>query len=300
MIETDNLIIQPDLSYQISLYDERYNTFKGNYTISDIISLLNQKTPCDSVFIGKGIHISQGYSIMTPLNIGQRSKYYVGDNLLYGPDQNRQYILWQYLHNIFPNDEPVYYNYYGDSDLTKDTASYNIRTINGIDYYSDYFPRNNTYKPILYITSNVQELVVNDAWQSVSSIIGKGITYNLSQLLNINGGIAVNNVPASGNVTLVNDSRLDTLIENVLQNESEVVVDYTIPSGTYSYIKLVYKKDGIPTSYTDGTAIDITQASTEKIIQGIADGDTYWFVIFTNVSESEPVKFVTTYVEPEE
>ena len=77
------------------------------------------------------------------------------------------------------------------------------------------------------------------------------------------------------------------------EDDTKVVVEYSIPSATYSYIKLVYKKDGIPASYSDGTAIDITQSNTSKKISGIADGSTYYFVIFTNVSQSEEKMFTT-------
>lgn len=78
------------------------------------------------------------------------------------------------------------------------------------------------------------------------------------------------------------------VITSISMSGSNVVVTYTIPTGTYSYIKLVYKKDGIPTSISDGNAVDIAQSSTSKTISGIADGGRYYFVIFTDVSSSEP------------
>lgn len=77
-------------------------------------------------------------------------------------------------------------------------------------------------------------------------------------------------------------------IEDITMSDSKVVVTYSIPEATYSYIKLVYKKGSIPTSYTDGTAIDILQSSTSQQISGIADGDRYYFVIFTDITSSEP------------
>lgn len=84
-------------------------------------------------------------------------------------------------------------------------------------------------------------------------------------------------------------------ISDVSMSGSKVVVTYSIPEATYSYIKLVYKKGSIPTSYTDGTAIDITQSSTSKQFIGLADGGTYYFEIFTDKSTSDP-KDITTFV----
>ena len=77
------------------------------------------------------------------------------------------------------------------------------------------------------------------------------------------------------------------------EDNTKVLANYTIPSATYDYIKLVYKKDAIPTSKDDGTAIDITQESTSQLISHINDGNTYWFVIFTDKTSSEP-EFITT------
>ena len=74
---------------------------------------------------------------------------------------------------------------------------------------------------------------------------------------------------------------------------SKVIVEYTIPEAEYDYIKLVYKKGSIPKSYSDGTAITIQQSSTSRSISGIADGGTYYFAIFTDVSVSEPKEFTT-------
>lgn len=90
------------------------------------------------------------------------------------------------------------------------------------------------------------------------------------------------------------------VITSLEMNNSQVDVTYTIPSAIYNYIKLVYKKGSIPTSYTDGTAIDITQASTEQEISGIVDGDTYYFVIFTDKSTSEPKSIDTEDIVPDE
>lgn len=77
-------------------------------------------------------------------------------------------------------------------------------------------------------------------------------------------------------------------ITALTQSGVSIVASYSIPSATYNYIKLVYKKDSIPTSYSDGTAVDITQESTSQTINGLTEGDTYFFVIFTDITTSEP------------
>ena len=82
-------------------------------------------------------------------------------------------------------------------------------------------------------------------------------------------------------------------ISDISMSGSKVVVTYSIPEATYSYIKLVYKKGSIPTSYTDGTAVDITQSSTSKQFIGLADGGTYYFEIFTDKSTSDPKDIIT-------
>lgn len=68
---------------------------------------------------------------------------------------------------------------------------------------------------------------------------------------------------------------------------NSVTVQYTIPSGTYSYIKLVYKEGGIPTNASDGTVINITQSSTSTQVTGLKYRSTYYFEIFTDISQSE-------------
>lgn len=81
------------------------------------------------------------------------------------------------------------------------------------------------------------------------------------------------------------------VISSILQENNDTIINYSIPSGTYTYIKLVYKINSIPANYTDGTAIDITQESTSQNVGGLANGVKYWFVIFTNKTSSEPVSY---------
>lgn len=78
---------------------------------------------------------------------------------------------------------------------------------------------------------------------------------------------------------------------------SSAKVTYSIPTGSYEYIKLVYKQGGIPASITDGTAVDILPDSTECIVDGLSstEGTTYYFVIFTDKSVSD--EFIYTVSE---
>ena len=154
---------------------------------------------------------------------------------------------------------------------------------------------------IMYTVANVGKMYINDVlqanWESVKSISGKGKTYNLTEILNINDGEAVNDVSASGNVDFSKKTKVNNLIADAIQDQTKVTVHYEIPEGTYSYIKLVYKKNAIPQTYSDGTAIDIDQSDTETEITGIVDGSTYYFVIFTNLSVSEEKMFSSNISE---
>lgn len=132
-------------------------------------------------------------------------------------------------------------------------------------------------------------------WQPVSSITGKGETYTLAKIASesISGGSPVTGASSSDFDVLTDASLVSKLIADIMQDEKLVTVSYTMPSADYSYIKLVYKKGSMPADYTDGTAIDITQDSTSYAIDGIANGKTYWFVIFTDKTTSEPKEFTT-------
>ena len=133
-------------------------------------------------------------------------------------------------------------------------------------------------------------------WQPVPSVQGNGKIYNFSQINSsaINDGDPVTAATITSFSILNEVTRLDKLVDDVNIDKTKVSVNYNIPSGDYKFVKLVYKQDEIPITYKDGTAINITQASTSCVIDGIADGNTYWFKIFTDVSESEPRQFKTT------
>lgn len=132
-------------------------------------------------------------------------------------------------------------------------------------------------------------------WQSVALISGKNGILFLStiQSVYLNNGDSVNNAPANY-IQFADDSNVAILVGEQVDDPTLVTIQYIVPTGTYEYIKLVYKVDSAPTSITDGTAIDILQANRSVTVSGIANGNTYFFKIFTDVSESEPYEFTTT------
>ena len=134
-------------------------------------------------------------------------------------------------------------------------------------------------------------------WASVPSISGKNGFLNLSQIASasINDGEAVSGASASAFDSLESSSRIDALVNVAELDNGKARATYTIPpliSGSYSYAKLTYKRGHIPTNKDDGTSVDLdtTDLGTTKTIDvsGIITGSAYWFVIFTDKSESEP------------
>jgi len=194
----------------------------------------------------------------------------------------------------------MWYIYRDESGIANQTGSAwngwaESKTVDGIEYYVTKMTSEPTYPPI-YVTTYTGNIYYHGDlpynWQSVSSIG----SHLLSSILNINSGNPVNNVSAQGNLNLVSQTEVDTLISEVVLDISKIKVTYSIPSGTYSYIKLVYKRGSVPTSVSDGTAINIAQSSTSQVIDGIADGGIYWFVIFTDVSKSNAMSVETEAV----
>lgn len=156
------------------------------------------------------------------------------------------------------------------------------------DYLNNYSP-NIIFKD--YVASTT-------SWETITNIVGKGKTQILSKInsANVNYGNPVSNGSSSAFDVFTDDSKIDNMISIALsetKDYSKIVVNYKIPTNNYEYIKLVYKKDSIPDSYSEegAIAVDITADSTSEEIPFVSDGDTYYFVIFTNSSMSEPIKF---------
>lgn len=135
-------------------------------------------------------------------------------------------------------------------------------------------------------------------WQSVPSISGKNGILNLAQIKaeSINDGEPVSGASDSAFTGMSDDNNVATLVDVGELNNNKAKVVYNIPaltSGNYSYAKLVYKQGFIPTSKDDGTAVDLdlTDLGTNKTItvSNIVSGSVYWFVIFTDKSESDAV-----------
>lgn len=135
--------------------------------------------------------------------------------------------------------------------------------------------------------------VVEYQWSSVPAISGKNGILSLTEILNINDGNAVNDVALSGNISLSSSSRISAIISGIIQNEGSATVEYSVPSNIYSYIKLVYKQDKIPTSVNDGTAVDLDPTATSIDVMGFSKtvGTKYYLVIFTDKSTSDEYSY---------
>lgn len=144
----------------------------------------------------------------------------------------------------------------------------------------------------------VQAGPIQHTWQSVPSISGKNGILSLTQIKaeSINDGEPVSGASDSAFTGMSDDNNVATLVDVGELNNNKAKVVYNIPaltSGNYSYAKLVYKQGFIPTSKDDGTAVDLdlTDLGTNKTItvSNIVSGSVYWFVIFTDKSESDAV-----------
>lgn len=77
---------------------------------------------------------------------------------------------------------------------------------------------------------------------------------------------------------------------------ASVNVEFTIPSGNYEYIKLVYKKNKIPADVTDGKSVDLLPTDTSCTVNGLSEtlGTKYFFAIFTDKSVSDEFSYEVT------
>ncbi|MBP5594277.1 MAG: hypothetical protein J6Y02_02755 [Pseudobutyrivibrio sp.] len=142
-------------------------------------------------------------------------------------------------------------------------------------------------------------------WTSVPSISGKNGTLSLTKILNINDGEPVQDITNKGNLDFSKKTKVNTLVSSAYEpthkeDVTKAIAIYEIPDKTYVYCTLVYKKNEIPTSVEDGTAIPIDPDGEEISISGLEERTTYYFVIFTNKTTSEPYRFKTGKNAPEE
>lgn len=204
----------------------------------------------------------------------------------------------------------MFYVYNDGSGIVNQTGSVwngfaETKTVDGITYWVVKNP--SSAHPPIYVTTydgNIYyhgDVPIIPNWESVRYIEGNDKTWLLTKINNINDGEPVNNVSVQGNIGLASKTEVDVLIDNVLMDMSKVKVTYSIPEATYTYIKLVYKKDEIPVDETDGTVVNLTQSDTETVITDITDTGIYYFMIFTDKSVSEEVslRFVAQEEEGE-
>ena len=60
-----------------------------------------------------------------------------------------------------------------------------------------------------------------------------------------------------------------------------------MPNDNYEYARITYKKNDKPESVNDGTIVPISPNDSYIDIPKFVEGQSYWFKIFTNKSESE-------------
>lgn len=138
--------------------------------------------------------------------------------------------------------------------------------------------------------------IVPYTWSSVPKLIGNGKTYRLTEILNINDGNPVDNVPRKTNLDFSAKSKVNNMVNELMPVSEDVrkaIVRYEVPNANYEYCKIVYKKEHIPTSVTDGTAKTVDYDDTEVTISGLSPNTLYYFVVFTDKTESDPYKFRT-------
>lgn len=139
---------------------------------------------------------------------------------------------------------------------------------------------------------------VQYTWTSVPAISGKMGILSLSQVAStyLNDGDPVASAPRSYISVLSAASNIGNLVLGASLDMTKVVATYFIPddiSQEADYIKLVYKVNSEPESVSDGTAVTITSEQTQTIIDGICDGNTYYFKIFTDEYTSNTVIITT-------
>ena len=175
-------------------------------------------------------------------------------------------------------------------------------TVDGIVYKRE--PKQNDQQSyVIYDDEYFEAVAINGQlpvsynWESIPRITGKdGKVFRLTDILNINNGEPVNDVIIKNNLDFSRKTKVNTLIDSVVpvvENVTKAIVSFDIPTSNYGYIKLVYKKDDIPTSVEDGKVKELDVDDDTVTVTGLEELTTYYFMIFTNKSESEPYKYKT-------
>lgn len=144
-------------------------------------------------------------------------------------------------------------------------------------------------------------------WVSVPSVTGKNGTISLAQIASdsINDGEPVSGAAATAFSSLPDSANVGEIIDDLLPYEesvADVLVKYKIKSsvaGAFSILKVVAKAGSIPKSIEDGDVVaNLNPNKKSKLVSGLAEGTTYYFVIFAeditgNTAQSEPKKIKT-------
>ena len=75
--------------------------------------------------------------------------------------------------------------------------------------------------------------------------------------------------------------------EEYKPGNATIRVNYYLPDDNYEYARITYKKNDKPESVNDGTIVPISPNDSYIDIPKFVEGQSYWFKIFTNKSESE-------------
>ena len=152
-------------------------------------------------------------------------------------------------------------------------------------YYNGEWNQSNYHEITIsgVVDAVIGSIIPQYTWSPVNKINGKMGNVNLSQIIYLNDGDPVTGAD-SEDVTFVDESGLDVLIEKATWVDDAVTVEYYIPNDTFEYVKLVYKYGDVPVDINDGTAIDLDPNKTSLVITDIENPDNYWFIIFTDKS----------------
>lgn len=85
--------------------------------------------------------------------------------------------------------------------------------------------------------------------------------------------------------------------EEYQPGNATIRVNYYLPDDNYEYARITYKKNDKPESVNDGTIVPISPNNSYIDIPKFIEGQSYWFKIFTNKSESEAFPYTVGEME---
>ena len=250
-----------------------YTIIAFNIPDSDIFRIGN-----DEYFTGSyypnGIYFENFGDVSGP-NVG--GYYYANGSLV---DTGVSYTLYTRCSATQSKDNISYHGVSGDDNNCLDLGCVIVSNANVGTWYFNNAP------------------LVAYQWSTVSSVTGKNGKYTLTKILNINDGEPVDNITNKGNLDFSKKTKVNTLVTDSFvpehkEDATKALAKYEVQNKVYSYCTLVYKKGEIPSDVTDGTAIQIDPDGDEVAITGLEENKTYYFVIFTNKTTSEPYRFRT-------